>query len=252
MLTPESFQTLTLLWTALALVVFVALRYITAPYGRHTTTAWGPLIDNKLGWFLMEFCVLVVLFYFIFTGSNPISLVNGIIISLFAFHYFNRSIIFPLRIQTNGKKMPVTIMLMSISFNTMNGFLIGYYLGELKVYEDSWLSSPQFLLGLPLFMLGMFINWQSDSILIHLRKPGETGYKIPEKGLFQWVSCPNLFGEILEWLGFAILTWSLPGLAFFAWTFANLVPRAIAHHKWYLQKFEDYPEDRKIIFPKVW
>lgn len=252
MLTPESFQTLTLLWTALALVVFVALRYITAPYGRHTTTAWGPLIDNKLGWFLMEFCVLVVLFYFIFTGSNPISLVNGIIISLFAFHYFNRSIIFPLRIQTNGKKMPVTIMLMSISFNTMNGFLIGYYLGELKVYEDSWLSSPQFLLGLPLFMLGMFINWQSDSILIHLRKPGETGYKIPEKGLFQWVSCPNLFGEILEWLGFAILTWSLPGLAFFAWTFANLVPRAIAHHKWYLQKFEDYPEERKIIFPKVW
>lgn len=252
MLTPELFNTLTLSWTVLAFFVFIALLFITAPYGRHTNTSWGPLINNKLGWFLMEFCVLVVLFYFVLTGSHTITLASGIIIGLFGFHYINRSIIFPLRIQTKGKKMPAAIMLMSIAFNSINGFLIGYYLGELKVYENSWLYSPQFLIGCPLFLTGMLINWQSDSILIHLRKPGETGYKIPQQGLFKWVSCPNLLGEIIEWLGFAILTWSLPGLAFFAWTFANLVPRAMAHHKWYLQNFENYPAERKTIFPKIW
>ncbi len=251
-LTLEWYNTLTISWSIIAVIVFFALLFITAPYGRHTKSTWGPLIDNKLGWFLMEVCVLLVLFHFIYHGTNTVTLVNGIIITLFSLHYFNRSFIFPLRIKTNGKKMPIAIMLMSITFNSMNGFLIGYYLGDLKMYADSWLQTPQFIIGILLFFTGMFINWQSDSILINLRKPGETGYKIPQKGLFKYVSCPNLFGEVLEWFGFAILTWSLPGLAFFLWTFANLVPRAIAHHKWYLEKFDDYPKERKKIFPFIW
>ena len=248
----EVFNGFTIGWTLLGVIVFFALLLITAPYGRHTKSTWGPLIDNKLGWFLMEICVLFALFHFIYYGTNTVTLVNGIIIALFSFHYINRSIVFPLRIKTNGKKMPVAIMLMSITFNTMNGFLIGYYLGEFKIYENEWLQSPQFIIGTLLFFTGMFINWQSDGILINLRKPGETGYKIPTGGLFKYVSCPNLFGEVLEWFGFAILTWSLPGLAFFVWTFANLVPRAIAHHSWYLEKFSDYPKERKKIFPFIW
>lgn len=251
-ITPQFFEGFIWGWIAIAVVTFIALLFITAPYGRHTSGGWGPLIDNKLGWFFMEFFVLVVLYYFLYTGSNPISLVNGIVIGFFTLHYVNRSMIFPLRIQTNGKKMPASIMLMGMSFNLVNGFLIGYFLGEIMVYPDSWLTSPQFIVGTIIFFIGMFINWQSDTMLINLRKPGETGYKIPQKGLFKYVSCPNLFGEVLEWGGFAILTWSLPGLAFFLWTFANLVPRALSHHKWYLEKFPDYPKERKAVFPFLW
>lgn len=240
------------LWIAIALITFIALLFITAPYGRHTKSTWGPLIDNKLGWFIMEVFVLIVLAFFLYQGSNPISFVNGVIIAFFSLHYINRSVIFPLRIKTNGKKMPVSIMFMAMFFNLINGFLIGYYLGNFKVYEIAWLTSPQFIIGTGVFFTGMFINWQSDNILINLRKPGETGYKIASKGLFKYVSCPNLFGEVVEWLGFAILTWSLPGLAFFVWTFANLVPRALSHHKWYLEKFQDYPKERKAVFPFLW
>lgn len=240
------------LWIAAAIVTFIALLFITAPYGRHTKSTWGPLIDNKLGWFIMEVFVLIVLAFFLYQGSNPISLVNGIIIALFSLHYINRSMIFPLRIKTNGKKMPISIMFMAMFFNLINGFLMGYYLGNFKVYEMTWLSTPQFIIGSIVFFTGMFINWQSDNILINLRKPGETGYKIATKGLFKYISCPNLFGEVVEWLGFAILTWSLPGLAFFVWTFANLVPRALSHHKWYLEKFQDYPKQRKAVFPFLW
>ncbi len=251
-LTFEQYSMVAWGWIAVAVVVFIALLFITAPYGRHTKTTWGPLIDNKLGWFIMEFFVLVVLFFFLYKGTNTISLVNGIIVSLFALHYINRSIIFPLRIKTNGKKMPVTITLMAMCFNLMNGFLIGYYLGEFVVYPLEWLQTPQFIIGTFIFAVGMVINWQSDNTLIHLRKPGETGYKIPQKGLFRYVSCPNLLGEVIEWGGFAILTWSLPGLAFFVWTFANLVPRAVSHHKWYQEKFPDYPKERKAVFPFIW
>lgn len=239
-------------WMITGVIVFAALLFITAPYGRHTTNTWGPLIDNKWGWFLMEFSLLIVLAYFIFAGSNEQSLVNWIIIGLISFHYINRSFIFPLRIRTRGKKMPVSIILMGIGFNLVNGFLFGYYLGEFRVYPVSWLHSPQFITGLLIFIFGMILNWQSDAVLIHLRKPGDTGYKIPQGRLFQYISCPNLLGEVIEWLGFAILSWSLPGLAFFVWTFANLVPRALSHHKWYLKQFENYPPNRKAIFPAVW
>ncbi|MGB2854987.1 MAG: 3-oxo-5-alpha-steroid 4-dehydrogenase, partial [Dehalococcoidia bacterium] len=91
----------------------------------------------------------------------------------------------------------------------------------------------------------------SDGILRRLRTPGETGYKIPRGGLFERVSCANYFGEIIEWCGWAIATWSLPGLAFAVWTAANLVPRARAHHKWYPSQFPDYPQQRRALIPFV-
>lgn len=239
-------------WIIIGVITFFYLFKQTAPYGRHSTEKWGPMIDNKLGWFLMEFFVLVVLFCFLWFGSVKINIVSGIMVGLFSFHYLNRSVIFPLRIKTKGKKMPLAIMLSAMCFNMMNGFLLGYYFGHFANYNLSWLTDPRFIVGLMIFLTGMIINWQSDGILISLRKPGETGYKIPVGGLFKWVSCPNLLGEIIEWLGFAILTWSMPGLVFVIWTFANVAPRAISHHKWYKSKFENYPSERKAILPYIW
>ena len=80
-------------------------------------------------------------------------------------------------------------------------------------------------------------------------KPGETGYKIPHGGLYHYISCPNYFGELVEWAGWALLTFSLPGLAFFVWTAANLVPRALAHHRDYRARFTHYPAQRRALIP---
>ena len=49
---------------------------------------------------------------------------------------------------------------------------------------------------------------------------------VPHGPLFRLVSCPNYFGEIVDWSGFALATWSPGGLLFALWTAANLVPRA--------------------------
>ena len=62
---------------------------------------------------------------------------------------------------------------------------------------------------------------------------------------------PNYFGEIIEWAGFALATWSLPGLAFAIYTAANVGPRALSHHRWYREKFGDYPPKRKALIPFV-
>jgi len=32
--------------------------------------------------------------------------------------------------------------------------------------------------------------------------------------MFRWVSCPSYLGEITEWVGWAIMTFSIPGLVF--------------------------------------
>ena len=61
--------------------------------------------------------------------------------------------------------------------------------------SDEWLLDPRFLLGVGIFLLGLATNIHSDYILINLRKPGETGYKIPTGGMFEYVSAAN-YGTI--------------------------------------------------------
>ena len=151
--------------------------------------------------------------------------------------------------------MPVVIVVCAVFFNLMNAGLNGYYLAELsplEKYNFDWLMSPSFIFGLSLFVIGMFINWKADGMLINLRKPGETGYKIPHGFLFKHISSPNLFGEIIEWTGFAIMAWNLPAFTFMFWTMANLIPRAKNHHDWYHKKFSDYPVERKVVIPFVY
>ena len=47
-------------WTVLAIVIFPTQFRVTAPYGRHARTDWGPSISNQLGWSIMELVSLVI------------------------------------------------------------------------------------------------------------------------------------------------------------------------------------------------
>lgn len=244
------FYSLTWSWIAVGIITFVVLMTtgVRAPYGRHTSKHWGPLIDNRLGWFIMELPALLICPALAIWGPSEKTSLIGILVFIWILHYFNRTVIFPLRIKTAGKKMPVLIVLNAIFFNTVNGFLNGYYLGYMEA--GSLELDIHTALGLLLFIVGMIINQRADSLLISLRKSNK-GYQIPKGWLFDYISCPNLFGEILEWTGFALLAWNLPAASFAIWTFCNLVPRAMNHHSWYREKFENYPSDRKAIFPKL-
>jgi 3-oxo-5-alpha-steroid 4-dehydrogenase 1 len=182
----------------------------------------------------------------------PKSDINYFFMGLWLLHYINRSIVFPLRYPNKNKKMPLTIALNAIFFNLINGSINGYFLGHVQPFyaENYWLQW-NFIAGVALFFTGFIINIQSDNILLKLRKPGETGYKIPQGGMYKYISAPNYFGEIIEWTGFALAVWSLPALSFAVWTFANLAPRALTNHKWYLNKFANYPKERKALIPYI-
>jgi 3-oxo-5-alpha-steroid 4-dehydrogenase 1 len=252
MISLSQFNTLVYAWIAIAVILFPIQLFITAPYGRHSKTSWGPMISNRLGWFFMEIPALIVFLAFAATSKAFSNNVVMVIILAWVLHYFHRAVIFPLRIRTKGKKMPVLIAVFAFTFNLMNGFINGYWFGHLSEgYDTSWFMDPRFIIGIIMFGTGYFINQYHDRILIKLRKSIKTGYAIPQTGLFKYISCPNFFGEMVEWAGFAVMTWCLPSLSFFVWTFANLVPRAIDHHKWYRKTFSDYPHNRKAIIPFI-
>ena len=243
---------ITLIWIAIGLVSLPFLLRVTAPYGRHATEKWGPMISNRLGWIIQEAPSMIFLSIFFFTGSLTKTHTSYFFWGLWVVHYTYRSLIFPFRTKTTGKKIPLLIVASAIGFNFMNGFTNGSYLGSFGGnYADDYFTSPRFIIGILVFVVGVFINHQSDNILLALRKPGETGYKIPQGGLFRYISCPNLFGEMIEWIGFAIMVWSLPALGFAVWTVVNLTPRALDHHRWYLSRFPDYPEERKALVPFI-
>lgn len=250
----ETFEILVWAWIAVGIGAWVLLQFIAAPYGRHTTSGWGPGIPNKAGWMIMEATVLVSLAatFFSLGGSiGGLSPAAGVMLGLFTVHYLNRSFIYPLRTRTAGKTIPLATVAASIAFNTINGYLLGHWFARFGEYPDEWLRDPRFIGGLLLFVFGMTLNQWSDHALINLRAPGETGYKIPRGGAFRWVSSPNLLGEIIEWIGFALMAWCLPAAAFAVWTMANLVPRALRNHRWYREKFPDYPPERRALVPHL-
>jgi hypothetical protein len=242
-------------WIAIAIGTFFLLHKVTAPFGRHTRDDFGPTINARLAWCLMELPSPITFSLFFLFGGNTPTPAMWVFFAAWNLHYINRSLIYPFRQKDVKKRMPVAIMGSAIGFNIMNGFLNGFYLGnicDVTKYGIDYLSDIRFEFGIIIFALGMIINFQSDNILLALRKPGETGYKIPHGSLFKYVSCPNLFGEMLEWTGFALMLWSAPALSFSIWTVANLLPRAVAHHHWYLEKFgTEYPKKRRAVFPYI-
>jgi protein-S-isoprenylcysteine O-methyltransferase Ste14 len=237
-------------WAGVAACVFIALQFLTAPYGRHARPGWGPTIHRTAGWVIMESpAVLVFLACFLASDrrTDPVAIT---FLLLWLLHYAWRAFIYPFRLRAGQLRMPVSVMAMAVIFNVMNGYLQGrglFTLGPARGVE--WFTDPRFIVGVLLFLGGYALNQQSDIILRGLRAPGDTGYRIPYGGAFGLVSCPNYFGELVEWLGWAILTWSPAGLVFFLWTAANLVPRARSHHRWYQERFSDYPAGRKAVVP---
>jgi len=243
-------RTLMILWLCVALGTFFLLFFVTAPYGRHTRGGWGPALPARFGWILMEAVAPLAFLYFFLKGNKSPNWVTVLFLGLFLLHYINRSFIYPFRMKNSDRPMALTVILMGMLFNSVNGLLNGRYLNLFAFrYAPGWLLDIRFITGVVLFFFGMAINLHSDGILRSLR--AESEYRIPHGGAFQLVSCGNYLGELIEWIGWAFLTWSLAGLTFTVWTAANLVPRALAHHRWYQSKFPDYPQKRKAIIPYI-
>jgi 3-oxo-5-alpha-steroid 4-dehydrogenase 1 len=246
---PGNFTLFLWIMAATAVVVFVALQRVEAAYGIMYSSKWGPSVPNKLGWVVMEAPVFVAMTVLWLCSARRFDIAPLCMFAIFQIHYFQRSFIFPLRMK-GSSRMPLAIVLMGVIFNTLNALMQGgwiFYVSPADSYPARWLLSPQFIIGTLVFITGMWINLQSDSIIRHLRAPGDTRHYLPRGGMFRYVTSANYLGELLEWVGFAVLTWSAAGAVFALWTFANLAPRARKINARYQREFG--PLTQKSIIP---
>ena len=251
----DFYNTFLITMAIIAVFVFIALQFFEAGYGYLFDRRYGPPVPNKVGWVLMESPVFVMMCVLWALSDRQWDVVPLVLFAMFQMHYFQRSFIFPMLMRGNSK-MPLGIVLMGMIFNTLNACMQGgwiFYLAP-KGYYDNWFAKPFIYIGIAVFFAGMFINWQADYIIRHLRKEGDTRHYIPKGGMFRYVSSANYFGELVEWTGFAIASWSWAGVVFVLWTFANLAPRSASLYKRYEKEFgEEFTSlKRKRIIPFIY
>ncbi|MGA1866114.1 MAG: DUF1295 domain-containing protein [Thermoplasmatota archaeon] len=235
----------------LAGVVFVLLMFIAAPYGKHSRKGWGPVIGSRSAWIIMELPAVFVILAVYTLFNDGISPVPMVMLFLWEAHYIYRTFLYPSFFRGSKRNFPIFLVFFAFPFNIMNGFINGYFIAS-RSWELGWLITIPFISGTILFIGGFLMHVRSDARIRALRKPGEKGYSIPHGGGFRFISNPNYLGEIVEWCGWALLTFSLPGASFALFTVANLVPRAISNHRWYRQTFDDYPQERKMLLPFIY
>lgn len=242
------------LWAifASAVLTFVLLFFFPAPYGRYMRGGWGLAMKPHWAWLIMESPAVVVIALMAIFAEHP-AVLPIVFLAIWEFHYVYRTFVYPFLLREAGpRNFPVVLIVMALVYNTANGYVNGYYLFDGPArYTLAWLADPRFIIGIVLFIAGFVTHAGSDEILRRLRKPGGRTYSIPYGGMYRFVSSPNYLGEILQWCGFALATWSIAGLSFAVFTIANLLPRGVSHHRWYRANFPDYPKERHAVIPFI-
>jgi steroid 5-alpha reductase family enzyme len=166
-------------------------------------------------------------------------------------HYAYRTFVYPAMMRPSAHSFPVLLVVFAIAFNALNGYNnAGALLQNAASGQPLW--TAHFVIGATLFVSGFVLHVHSDRIIRDLRTPGESGYRVPHGGGFHWVGSPNYLGEIVMWSGWAVLSWSLAGLAFALFTFCNLAPRARSNDAWYRANFDNYPRGRRVLVPGIY
>lgn len=251
----HAFDILLIVMTLLGLVVFVALHFFEAGYGYLFDRRYGPPVPNKIGWIAMEAPVFIAMCALWIASDRTWEAAPLALFALFQLHYLQWAFIFPL-LMRGKSRMPLGIVAMGAAFNLVNALMQGgwiFFIAPADYYAD-WFARPYIYVGGALFLAGMAVNLHSDRIIRHLRRPGDTRHYIPRGGMFRYVSSANYFGELTEWIGFAVASWSWAGAVFAWWTFANLAPRAASLYRRYEKEFgEEFTRlGRKKIIPFIY
>ena len=123
----------------LALIIFVLLSFITAPYGRFIRKGWGPMIPSRIAWIIMEMpsFLIPLLFFFL----NPFSYISLVFLCIWLSHYFHRTLIYPFRISDPKKPFSILILSWGFLYNFMNSFVNFYFLFVIRpLVNISWFS----------------------------------------------------------------------------------------------------------------
>lgn len=254
-----TFDTVLTIGLAFAAMTILAGAFAQSPYGRFADSKWGLELNPKLGWWLMEIPATAVFVWFFLMAENPWRMTPMVLAAIWLLHYGNRGWFFPLSIRVApGSKSSFGVVVMALGM-FVTGIHAYLHAEWFTTFGDhltrEWLADPRFLIGVAVYAVGFFLIVTSESVVRNLRDPNagpdEPRYKIPYGFGYRWVSSPQYLGELIAWTGLSIFTWGLPGIVILLISAGNLVPRAFATHRWYKEKFPDYPANRKALIPYV-
>ena len=97
-------------WIGIALITFILLLYVRAPYGRYERPGWGFRLPSRLGWMIMESpCIIIMTTFFVnnISGYSTLNIIPIIFYCIWMLHYLNRTLVWPIRAHLTNKKMPI-------------------------------------------------------------------------------------------------------------------------------------------------
>lgn len=113
------------------------------------------------------------------------------------------------------------------------------------------------IIGFAIFLWACQQQYMANVTLVNLRtnKEGKIityDHKIPTGGLFDKISCPHLFCEMIMYMALYIILWGshIWPYAFF-WVLSNQCECAMLNHWWYQSKFKMYPKKRRAFIPYI-
>ncbi|XKL66530.1 hypothetical protein PGB90_009950 [Kerria lacca] len=113
------------------------------------------------------------------------------------------------------------------------------------------------IMGVVIFFWAWYNQYKTAVILANLRKDNNGNvvsynYKLPVGYLFDTLSSPHMFCEMLIYLALNLILWGHTIWPYiFLWVFCNQCETALLNHWWYKSTFKVYPKKRKAYLPFI-
>lgn len=237
----------------IAVVSFFAQFWRPLPYGKHSDASGVCTLPLRPAYMIMHIAPGFVVFTITyFTGLHFDSPLNITLYIAFVVHYLSRGLVTPLVSRYSDSKVSIWVPVQILFMNTFFHYVNAEFIGSAD-YCKGYFYDPRFIVGAILFVVGFAVNRISDVQVVFLRKSRkDTSYFIPRGFLYNAISCPNYFGEGLQWLGWAVMTWSLAGFVWWLYMESVFIPRARHNHHWYRNQFLNYPNHRRALVPFIY
>uniref|UniRef100_A0A5K3FSD2 S5A_REDUCTASE domain-containing protein n=1 Tax=Mesocestoides corti TaxID=53468 RepID=A0A5K3FSD2_MESCO len=154
--------------------------------------------------------------------------------------------------------MPVSSLRRNCLYYWLFALVIAYFTNH-PLYKFPTFGWPQVYVGLGLFLIGELGNFSCHLALRNLRPAGTTVRQFPRPVprspltfLFKYVACPNYTYETISWIGFSLMTQTLPAVAFTAIGFWTMAQWARNKLRDYRKEFPSFTRGLRAIVPFVY
>jgi len=203
-----------------------ATERLRLPYGKFRT---GAGVNSRAGLALAYATPVFVYIALWIEGGSPRTPYHLAVFGAFLFHFLRR--IFEVSF-VNSYSRPTPLRALVLIAFLYGGVAASCAFFQVRTFGQPT-SQPIFILGVLTFAFGEVLNGYHHWLLARLRPLGVRIYVVPRHGLFGWVACPHYLGEILSFVGYAIMSDLLPVWGNATVLTAYLSARAHSTVNWY-------------------